>query len=112
MQSKDVRSFDVFCYVFRQGLKAQSHFKVSMVLAPMLIEASLWLAATVPFAQHWLAMRNWNKIKLEYPEEPNKELDKCVILLPVWNESLIIEKKLGNLSKQLGGPYHLVIING
>jgi cellulose synthase/poly-beta-1,6-N-acetylglucosamine synthase-like glycosyltransferase len=32
-------------------------------------------------------------------------------LLPVWNESLIIEKKLGNLSKQLGGPYHLVIID-
>ena len=111
MQSKDVRRFGVFCYVFRQGLKAQLHFKVSMVLAPMLIEASLWLAATMPFARHWLAMRNWDKIELQYPENPKIESDKCVILLPVWNESLIIEKKLSNLSKQFAGPYHLIIID-
>ena len=111
MQSKDVRRFGVFCYVFRQGLKAQLHFKVSMVLAPMLIEASLWLAATMPFARHWLAMRNWDKIELQYPENPKIESDKCVILLPVWNESLIIEKKLRNLSNQFAGPYHLIIID-
>lgn len=111
LQSKDVRRFVVYCCVFRQGLKSHPPFKANMVLAPMVIEASLWFAATMPFARHWWSMKKWNNIQLEYPEEPNKELNKCVILLPVWNESLIIEKKLGNLSKQLGGPYHLVIID-
>ncbi len=46
-----------------------------MVLAPMVIEASLWLAATVPFARHWWSMKKWNKIQLEYPENPKQETD-------------------------------------
>ncbi|MCS5532921.1 MAG: glycosyltransferase [Candidatus Poseidoniaceae archaeon] len=82
-----------------------------MVLAPMVIEASLWLAATVPFARHWWSMKKWNKIQLEYPENPTLETDNCVILLPVWNESLIIEEKLSDLSKQFAGPYHLIVID-
>ena len=82
-----------------------------MVLAPMVIEASLWLAATVPFARHWWSMKKWNKIQLEYPENPTLETDNCVILLPVWNESLIIEEKLNDLSKQFAGPYHLIVID-
>ena len=81
LQSKDVRRIVVYCYVFRQGLKTQSLVKANMVLAPMVIEASLWFAATVPFARHWWSMKKWNKIQLEYPENPTQETDNCVILL-------------------------------
>jgi hypothetical protein len=82
-----------------------------MVLAPMVIEASLWLAATIPFARHWWSMKKWNKIQLPYPESPVQETGNCVILLPVWNEAMIIEEKLIDLSKQFAGPYHLMVID-
>ena len=111
MYSKDVRRFVVYCCVFRQGLKSHPPFKANMVLAPMVIEAGLWLAATVPFARHWWSMKKWNKIQLEYPENPKQETDNCVILLPVWNEAMIIEEKLSDLSKQFAGPYHLMVID-
>jgi cellulose synthase/poly-beta-1,6-N-acetylglucosamine synthase-like glycosyltransferase len=111
LYSKDVRRFVVYCCVFRQGLKSHPPFKANMVLAPMLIEASLWLAATVPFARHWWSMKKWNKIQLEYPENPKQETDNCVILLPVWNEAMIIEGKLNDLSKQFAAPYHLMVID-
>ena len=111
LQSKDVRRIVVYCCVFRQGLKTQSLIKANMVLAPMVIEASLWFAATVPFARHWWSMKKWNKIQLEYPENPKQETDNCIILLPVWNEAMIIEEKLNDLSKQFAGPYNLMVID-
>ena len=111
LQSKDVRRFVVYCCVFRQGLKSHPPFKANMVLAPMVIEASLWFAATMPFARHWWSMKKWNNIQLEYPENPKQQTDNCVILLPVWNEAMIIEEKLNDLSKQFAGPYHLMVID-
>ena len=67
----------------------------------------LWLAgaelalATIglaPFAIHRLSVGQWAKERLICPEkDSNLEI---TVLLPVWNESLIIEQKLADLSAQ------------
>ena len=67
----------------------------------------LWLAgaelalATIglaPFAIHRLSVGRWAKEALICPEN-DSNLD-ITVLLPVWNESLIIEQKLADLSAQ------------
>ena len=61
-------------------------------------EIALATAGLAPFAIHRLSCSSWMKQQLECPEtDSNLEI---TILLPVWNEGLIIEKKLANLSKQ------------
>ena len=60
-----------------------------------------------PFAIHRWSCGRWAKQKLECPEEMSG-LD-MTILLPVWNEGLIIEKKLSNLAKQDFKSHILVI---
>ena len=52
----------------------------------------------IPFAWHHLSCKNWMKYELEIPKEDSKL--PITILLPVWNEGLIIEKKLADLAKQ------------
>ena len=61
-------------------------------------ELGLAAIGFAPFALHRWSCGNWAKQKLECPEELSG-LD-MTILLPVWNEELIIEKKLANLAKQ------------
>lgn len=80
--------------------------------------AGEWLAygelglATIgfaPFALHRWSCSKWIKDgDLVCPEEMSGL--EITILLPVWNESLIIEKKLSNLAKQ-DFKSHLVIID-
>ena len=60
-------------------------------------ELGLAAIGFVPFAIHRWSCGNWSRQKLECPEELSG-LD-MTILLPVWNEELIIEKKLSNLSE-------------
>ena len=71
----------------------------------------LWRANTAvgfaPFAIHRLSCGNWANQKLECPDELSG-LD--ITVLPVWNEELIIEKKLANLAKQ-EFKAHLLIVD-
>ena len=60
-----------------------------------LAAAALGLA---PFAWHRLSCISWMKNELSLPENDSKL--PITILLPVWNEGLIIEKKLADLAKQ------------
>ena len=61
-------------------------------------EISLAAIGLAPFALHRLSCGQWSKQRIECPEEMSG-MD-MTILLPVWNESLIIETKLSNLAKQ------------
>ena len=61
-------------------------------------ELGLAAIGFAPFALHRWTCGLWSKQNLECPEELSG-LD-MTILLPVWNEELIIEKKLANLAKQ------------
>ena len=80
-------------------LKCTSYSRPHMA-GEWLAYGELGLAAIgfAPFALHRWSCGNWVKQKLECPEELSG-LD-ITILLPVWNEELIIEKKLANLAKQ------------
>lgn len=61
-------------------------------------ELGLAAVGFAPFAIHRWSCGNWANQKLECPDELSG-LD-ITVLLPVWNEELIIEKKLANLAKQ------------
>mgnify|MGYP000414490327 CR=1 FL=1 len=61
-------------------------------------ELGLAVVGFAPFALHRWSCGKWSKQQLPCPDEMSG-LD-MTILLPVWNEGLIIEKKLSNLAKQ------------
>ena len=71
-------------------------------------ELSLAAIGFAPFALHRWSCGLWSKQKMQCPEELSG-LD-MTILLPVWNEELIIEKKLANLSKQ-NFKAHLLLVD-
>ncbi len=71
-------------------------------------ELGLAAIGFAPFALHRWSCSQWSKQKLECPEELSG-LD-MTILLPVWNEELIIEKKLANLAKQ-DFKAHLLLVD-
>jgi hypothetical protein len=61
-------------------------------------ELGLAAIGFAPFALHRWSCGNWAKQELKCPElDSNLEI---TILLPVWNEGLIIENKLASLAKQ------------
>ena len=70
-----------------------------MVWIPALVEVGLGLAAFAPFLVHRLSVGKWRKQGIEYPVN-DADLPAVTVLLPVWNEGLIIEKKLDNLAQQ------------
>ena len=70
-----------------------------MVWIPALVEVGLGVAALAPFLVHRLSVGAWRKKGIEYPLA-TAELPPVTVLLPVWNEALILEKKLANLSAQ------------
>ena len=61
-------------------------------------ELGLAVVGFAPFAIHRLSCGSWINQQLECPEELSGL--ETTIVLPVWNEELIIEKKLSNLAKQ------------
>lgn len=62
------------------------------------VELTLATIGLAPFAIHRLSVGRWAKEELICPED-DSNLD-ITVLLPVWNESLIIEQKLADLSAQ------------
>jgi len=74
-------------------------FESSMVWIPAIVEVGLGIAAFAPFIIHRMSVGSWRKKGLQYPTG-SENLPEVTVLLPVWNEALIIEKKLLNLSKQ------------
>ena len=71
-----------------------------MVWIPALVEVGFGIAALAPFIIHRISVGQWRKKKIEYPLSTG-ELPPVTVLLPVWNESLILKKKLENLAAQV-----------
>jgi len=90
-------------------LKCDS-YSGSLMAGEWLAYGELGLAAVgfAPFAIHRLSCGSWVNEKLECPEELSGL--EMTILLPVWNEELIIEKKLSNLAQQ-DFKAHLLLID-
>ena len=79
--------------------QGEMRIETSMVWIPALVEVGLGLAAFAPFLVHRLSVGRWRKQGIEYPTN-HTDLPAVTVLLPVWNEGLIIEKKLDNLAQQ------------
>ncbi len=77
-----------------------------------MVEVGLSALAFGPFLLHRLSVGRWRKTPLAYPKATQKMKDEpIVVLLPVWNEGLIIEQKLANLGEQKGVHVELLVID-
>jgi len=83
-----------------------------MVWIPAIAEIGLGALAFGPFLVHRWSVSRWRKSPLTYPEPTDVVASMPVrVLLPVWNEGLIIEKKLTNLATQTGPKVALLAID-
>jgi len=80
-----------------------------MLLASVITEVVLASLVLIPLALYRLKTQRWNRLTLDYPTKPHQE--KLTILLPIWNESLIIDKKLSNLKRDYPFETSLLIID-
>ena len=70
-----------------------------MLLAAATTEIVLGALVALPMLFYRMKAKRWNRLALDYPEESHDT--ELMILLPIWNESLVIEKKLDDLKSQL-----------
>ena len=63
-----------------------------MLLASAIAEVILGSLVALPLLIYRFKAKRWNRIPLEYPKETHDS--QLVILLPIWNEAVVIEKKL------------------
>ena len=64
-----------------------------------LIQASSAFIGVSPFIFHWYKMKRLSKQPIEIPPEPST-WPSLTIVLPVWNEEIMLKKKLEDLEKQ------------
>ncbi len=83
-----------------------------MVWIPALVEVGLGGLALGPFLIHRISVGRWRKNPVAYPQHSAKLNNIPVtVLLPVWNEGLIIEQKLANLAAQTNVQVELLMID-
>ena len=72
-----------------------------MVVVPVAIEGAALSVAMVPFLLHRWDMYRWDRDHRDrhVPKGKNHQ-EPLTVLLPVWNEARLIEKKLDNLAAQ------------
>ena len=82
-----------------------------MVVVPAIIEGAALSVALVPFVLHRWDMYRWDRDhrNAHVPKSTDHE-EALTVLLPVWNEARIIEKKLDNLVQQ-NVPMRLLLID-
>ena len=82
-----------------------------MVVVPAAVELGACAFALLPFLQHRWDMYRWDRDhRLEHRPQGKQYREQLTFLLPVWNEALVIEKKLDNLAQQ-GVEARLVVID-
>ena len=70
-----------------------------MVVVPALIEGAALGVAMVPFLVHRWDMYRWDRDhRNEHRPKNTDHSERLTVLLPVWNEATVIQKKLENLS--------------
>ena len=82
-----------------------------MVVVPAAVEGVALATALVPFLLHRWDMYRWdNAHRGDHRPKGVNHSEPLTVLLPVWNESVVIEKKLENLAAQ-SVPMSLVVID-
>ena len=80
-----------------------------MLLASVITEVVLASLVLIPLMLYRLKTQRWNRLTLDYPINSNQE--KLTILLPIWNESLVIDKKLSDLKRNYPFETSLLVID-
>ena len=82
-----------------------------MVVVPAAIEGAALSVALVPFVLHRWDMYRWDRDHRHQHVPKGKGHEEALtVLLPVWNEAHVIEKKLTNLAAQ-NLPVNLLLID-
>ena len=80
-----------------------------MLLAAATTEVVLGALVVIPMLIYRIKAKRWQRINLEYPEESHET--ELMILLPIWNEGLVIEKKLADLNRDYSFKTSLLVID-
>ena len=80
-----------------------------MLLAAAATEIVLGALVALPMLFYRMKAKRWNRLPLDYPEESHDT--ELMILLPIWNESLVIEKKLDDLNRNYPFKTSLLVID-
>ena len=82
-----------------------------MVVVPAIIEGVAMGVAALPFVLHRWDMYRWDREHRQHhaPKGTNHS-ERLTVLLPVWNEATVIEKKLDNLAAQ-NQAMHLLVVD-
>jgi cellulose synthase/poly-beta-1,6-N-acetylglucosamine synthase-like glycosyltransferase len=80
-----------------------------MLLATVITEVVLASLVLLPLVLYRLKTQRWNRLTLDYPTNSHQE--KLTILLPIWNESLVIDKKLSDLKRDYPFETSLLVID-
>lgn len=82
-----------------------------MVVVPAAIEGAALSVALVPFVLHRWDMYRWDRDhRHQHVPKGKGHKEALTVLLPVWNEAQVIEKKLTNLAAQ-NLPVNLLLID-
>ena len=82
-----------------------------MVVVPALIEGAALGVAMVPFLVHRWDMYRWDRDhRNEHRPKNTDHSERLTVLLPVWNEATVIQKKLENLQAQ-GLQVNMLIVD-
>ena len=82
-----------------------------MVVIPAAIEGVAVAASLLPFIIHRWDMYRWSKEHtVQHHPKGQEHQEELTVLLPLWNEAVILEKKLQNLASQ-ELPFRLLIID-
>lgn len=83
----------------------------AMVVVPAAIEGAALATALVPFVLHRWDMYRWDKEhRAQHHPKGVDHKEPLTVMLPVWNEAVLIEKKLENLAQQ-NLKFRLVVID-
>ena len=80
-----------------------------MLLAAATTEVVLGALVVIPMLIYRIKAKRWQRINLEYPKESHET--ELMILLPIWNEGLVIEKKLADLNRDYSFKTSLLVID-
>jgi glycosyltransferase involved in cell wall biosynthesis len=84
---------------------------VGMVVVPAMVEGTALAVALLPFLRHRWDMYRWDRDhRHQHGPASTDHSEPLTVMLPVWNEALVIERKLANLADQ-GVEARLVLID-
>ena len=82
-----------------------------MVVVPAIIEGVAMGVAALPFVLHRWDMYRWDRDhRQHHAPKGTHHSEHLTVLLPVWNEATVIEKKLDNLAAQ-NQAMHLLVVD-